>query len=543
MSKEKGEALFAEAQPASRKQIIYDEIATTRDGRDITRGYMFPGLPLQPQDDVLQAIGGGYDLYRAVLRDDQVYTGCQQRINALVSREWKVTPGRRRGGRRKIDQMAADSLAEYFDTLGSVADDTEQFAKVRPQSGFDGATQKMWYGAFYGYAIAEIMWARDGQNVALDSIAVRDRRRFAFDIDFNLRLLTVGNPMGEKLPARKFWAFTTGADHDDEPYGLGLAHWLYWPVHFKKNDLAFWLMFMEKFAAPTALGEYPPELDSAVGEEAQLLAAAKKSALLAAAQAIQLDSGIVIPQGMKLSLLEAKRNGTADYKELYDRMQGVIAKVMVGQTASIEGTSGKLGSENERGQVKDEYVKADADLICGAFNSQVARWLTEWNYPGAAVPQVWRVLDDSEDLSARAERDSKIFVFSGRRPSVDYLKEVYGGEYELTEAAMPALPVEPVEPTPQFAEHSCPHCANHAEGDEDLADVYAARVDESVREDVESMVETVKALLKASPDMAYFREQLAALYPKMDIARMTEKIRDGMIAADLAGRAEVDDGR
>jgi phage gp29-like protein len=372
-----------------------------------------------------------------------------------------------------------------------------------------------------------------------------------FDLDFSLRMLTVGNPLGLKMPPRKFWAFTTGADHDDEPYGLGLAHWLYWPAHFKKNDLRFWLMFMEKFAAPTALGEYPPELDQAVGEDAQIAAAVKKNALLAATQAIHLDSGIVIPQGMKLSLLEATRNGTADYKELYDRMQGVIAKVMVGQTASIEGTSGKLGSEHERGKVKDEYVKADADLICGSFNQQVARWLTEWNYPDAAVPMVWRVLDDDEDLNLRAERDSKIFAFSGLKPRLEYVREVYGSEYEHTELSTSTaiLPTQEEEltPLPEFSESHCPHCANHAEAEGDLADDYAAQLDAEMENEISGMLRSVRGMMdtavKDGWSMAFFSEQLATLYPKMKTQGMIETLRNGMLAAQLGGQAEVDDGR
>jgi hypothetical protein len=52
------------------------------------------------------------------------------------------------------------------------------------------------------------------------------------------------------MPERKFWTFSAGAATDDEPYGLGLGHFLYWPVFFKRNDIKFWLIFLEKFAAP-----------------------------------------------------------------------------------------------------------------------------------------------------------------------------------------------------------------------------------------------------------------------------------------------------
>ncbi|HHA2395755.1 TPA: DUF935 family protein, partial [Stenotrophomonas maltophilia] len=106
------------------------------------------------------------------------------------------------------------------------------------------------------------------------------------------------------------------ADHDDEPYGLGLAHWLYWPVLFKRNGLKFWLIFLEKFGMPTAVGKYDTNATDP-----------EKAKLLQATRAIQTDSGIIMPKGMELALLEAGRSGTADYKALQDYMDATIQKV------------------------------------------------------------------------------------------------------------------------------------------------------------------------------------------------------------------------
>ena len=53
------------------------------------------------------------------------------------------------------------------------------------------------------------------------------------------------------MPDRKFWTISTGAEHSDEPYGVGLARSLYWPVWFKRNNVQFWLIFLEKFGMPT----------------------------------------------------------------------------------------------------------------------------------------------------------------------------------------------------------------------------------------------------------------------------------------------------
>src|SRR3990172_1269040 len=187
------------------KTELKNEIATTRDGRDITRGFV-DGYPLLTNTDKLLALKGGGDLliYQEVLRDEQVKACVEQRIHAVTARPWEVMPG----GTKRIDKLAA----EFID---------EQCKKIN----FDAITEKMLYGVFYGYAVAEPMYAVDGNLIVLDTtrggIRVRDRRRFGFAPDMSLRLKTSSKPLGEELPEKKFWHFATGSDHDDKPYGLG----------------------------------------------------------------------------------------------------------------------------------------------------------------------------------------------------------------------------------------------------------------------------------------------------------------------------------
>ena len=65
------------------------EIATTGDGRDITRPFL-SGLQ-QPSDYILQRRGGNdLRIYEEVLRDAQVKATWGQRQLAVVSREWQV---------------------------------------------------------------------------------------------------------------------------------------------------------------------------------------------------------------------------------------------------------------------------------------------------------------------------------------------------------------------------------------------------------------------------------------------------------------------
>jgi phage gp29-like protein len=314
----------------------------------------------------------------------------------------------RPGGKRAIDKAAADFLRANIETLG-----------------WDTICDKMLMGVFYGFAVGECLWAPDGRYWTLDAIRVRDRRRFGFDGENRLRLKTLQQPLGELLPEKKFWTFAAGADHDDAPYGLGLAHWLYWPVWFKRNGHRFWATFLERFGTPAAVGKYPAATPLA-----------DQTKLLEALRALRRDAAVTIPEGIAIELLEATRSGTADYATFVGQMNAAILVAAIGQTASTQGTPGKLGNDDTQNDVRLDIVRADADLLSASFNATVARWLTEWNFPGAAVPGVWRLVEEAEDLKTRAERDKSIFEM-GYKPTQRYIEETYGGEWEVVTPPAP----------------------------------------------------------------------------------------------------------
>lgn len=378
---------------------LFREVAVSGDGRDITRD--FGGLmnALLPQDSVLRDRGGDYTLYEDVLRDDQVASTFQQRRMAVTSAEWGVRPG----GPDRESRMAADLL---LDTLNRI--------------GWDNVTDKMLYGIFYGFAVAECLWGRDGRFVTLEALRVRKQRRFTFDPLGRPMLVTPGESNGLALPERKFWHFHAGADNDDDPYGLGLAHWLYWPVFFKRNGLKLWLIFMDKFGMPTAMGSYPA---NATDEE--------KRRLLAALRAIQTDSGIIVPEGMKVELIESSRGGQVSYESFIDRMNAAIAKVTLSQTLTTDAGGGQYRADVHK-HVRNEVVKADADLISDSFNRSVGAWLTAWNFPTAHPPKVWRRVSEDQDQRPIAERDRMLFGM-GLRPSAAYIRATYGEGWTFPE--------------------------------------------------------------------------------------------------------------
>ena len=466
------------------------EIATTLDGRDITRGYMGPLLV--SQDTVLRNAGGNLQVYEDVLRDDQVMSTFQQRRLAVTSVPWEVQPG----GTALKDKKAAEFITEVLNNIG-----------------FDNLTEKMLYGTFYGYSVGECLWAYDGINITLDKIKVRKARRFRFAPNGDLHMLTFANMLpGELMPPRKFWAYACGADNDDEPYGLGLAHWLYWPVFFKKNGIKLWLKFLDKFAQPTGVGKYPH------GSQKDEI-----NKLLGALQAISTDSGIAIPEGMAIELLEAARSGTVDYSTLHDKMNQAISKVVLGQMMTSEAVGGHNKAEVQM-SVRQDLVKADADLICDSFTRTVITWLTEWNFPGAKIPKLRRIIEEPEDLVAASEVDANLGTL-GYRPTLKYVQVKYGGEYTDVGMSNPKPPKAVTPDNPAFAE---------AQPDE--LDQLASEMAGDWERVTSPVIDPIIKLANECQDFAEFNRRLPEMIDKMDTSAITELLTQGQFVANVWGR-------
>ncbi|MCP5428525.1 MAG: DUF935 family protein [Chromatiaceae bacterium] len=494
------------------------ELATNEN--DITQGYI--DKLMQPEDAILLERGGGdIRIYRELLRDDQVISTWQQRRLALISKETFVEPG----GKSAIDKQAAEALQENVDALE-----------------WDDITEKMMYGIFYGHMVGEIMWAYDGRQIAIDDIKVRRPGRFRFGTKGELYLLTKENIRGELMQSDttgavargtrnphgpKFWAYRAGGDNHDNFYGLGIGHQLYWPVFFKRNDIKFWLTFLEKFASPTALGKLP----GALIDDSQ-----KRNQVLAALRSIQSDSAIVIPDSVEIELIEAARSGTADYAGLHARMNAAISKIVLSQTMTTDDGSSRSQAEVHK-DVRDEVVEADSDLLCGTFNRSVARWWRDLNYPGAAVPRVWRKTEPDEDINERADRDTKIHGL-GFDPTEEYITETYGEGWVKRAAPEPGafglptenLPAEFAEAISEIARAKINHRSNQAS----IVDA-AARLASQYEEVIGPRLHELVAYAEESGDLLTFREKLNELVAELPRKEAVEKLQRASIVSRLMG--------
>lgn len=360
-------------------------------------------------DRILNREGGG-DLaaWDAVLDDSEAMSSFQQRRLAVVSRPWEVEAG--------------DDSAEAKAAADHLRDQLKQLP-------WDRICDKMLFGLWYGYGVGEAIFAiGDDGKYKLTNIIVPDRKWFAFTNSGELRMRSIETPEGEIVPPNKFWAYRCGASHDFAPYGVGLAHWCYWPVYFKRNIVQFWTVYLEKFGMPTTLGKYP----SGGGDQV-------RDNILEAAKAASGDRAVAIPDNTTIEQLAAGRQSNDSYAQFCDQMDDYLRRVILGQTGTSKSEAQGLGGSQSEvmKDVRDELVSADSDLLHESFNQTISKWLTEWNFgPGVAPPRVYRNLEDQEDLNSIVERDGKLKAMGWVRTE-ESAKEVYGEGYERAEPIAP----------------------------------------------------------------------------------------------------------
>ncbi|HBF31652.1 DUF935 family protein [Rhizobium sp.] len=331
---------------------------------------------LQHADDTLIQRGGGKGLkiYDEIKRDTHASACLTKRNKHLVAREWEVNAA----SDAPLDVEAADFVRDVFKSLP-----------------FDRVCEDLSGGALLkGFAVSEIVWQRDGNRIRPEKIVSHDQRRFAFGPDWTPRLLTWANMNeGVALPERKFITHRHGVIGNN-PYGLGLGHQLFWAVLFKREGIAFWLHFLDKFAAPTVIAETPYGMLSD-----------EQRRLLNNLASIRTSSAVTVPVGTAVKFLEAARSGSVSYQDWLDYWDKQISICILGETLTTDiGSNGSRAAAETHAGMLDLLVDSDGDHLSDTLHEQLVRWLIDYNFPGAAIPHVWRVRPSNEKAKAETRK-------------------------------------------------------------------------------------------------------------------------------------------
>lgn len=482
------------------------EIATTQKDIDVFSGWI---SRFENPDPTLrtEACGKGLKLYDEIKRDCHAGSVLQTRYLAVIGKPWNIVPA---GFEDEESDKKNEEIAEFV-------------TKTLRAANFEQGMQELLQAILYGFYPAEIIWKITDNGIQIAKIRSKHPRRFSFTMNRELRLLTPDDMIeGMPVPDRKFIVFNFGSS--DNPYGEGLGQGLWWPVWFKKHGIKFWMVFLEKFGMPTAVGKYPAGTDPE-----------QQQALLDAIDAIQNETGVKIPETMAIELLEATRAGNVTYEALCDYMDRQISKRVLGQTLTTEVKGGgSYAASQTHNEVRQDIVEADTELLCECLNETLIPWIVDYNFPGIVeYPKIRIRIEEEKNLLPVAERDEILNTKIGLPISKKYFYDTYGiqrpdDDEDLVEAVKTDSSLLPEgKKKNEFAENR------------DVVELYTERAEIEASEMLDALIEPVQKLIHGAKDFEEIREGLIELGQGMKIDKLGTFMQQAFTAAELAGRYEV----
>jgi len=450
---------------------------------------MFGMLP--NPDPILRRQGKSIQVYRDLMVDTSVKSGTRRRRAAVVSME--------RGFDRetKAPTRVVKNLEAIYADL--------PMRKV---------ARELVDGAFYGYAVAELIWGKVGGLVVPVDLVVKPSEWFGYDGSNQLVMREAASLNGTPVPNRKFIVVGNNTSYNN-PYGEPDLASCFWPVIFRKGGLKFWVTFSEKYGMPWAVGKQPR---SASQGDADALADKLDEMVR--------DAVAVIPDDSSVDLIQSQTTANADmYEQLLMYCSREINISLLGNNQSTEQASNKASATAASG-VEDELRDADADMVAGGL-SQVAKWICEVNWPNALAPEYefWEQEDVDERLAKRDEALNK----AGLNFTPAYWQRMYNlqpGDIAAPAAAKPATQPGPVD----FAEGDVP--PDQAALDAAIAELPG----DEIQAAMEAMLKPALAAIAKVSTPDEVMGALAEAFPKMDSSALEALMTQAYLVADIVGR-------
>ena len=222
-----------------------------------------------------------------------------------------------------------------------------------------------------GFSVNEIIWNTSGSRWKPDTFIFRDPRWFAYNKETGL--LSLRDVYGMELSPLDPYKFIIPEPNllsgKQITSGLSFTALFYWLV--KTYDVTSWAAFADRFGYPVRLGKYGRK---ATKED---IATLKR-----AVAAIGSDVGAVIPDSMVIDIIESKTtSGTSEvYEKIADWSDKQLSKLVLGQTASAEGTPGKLGDSQDQQAVRQDILKADVRQLEQTLNRDLVIPYVKFNF-------------------------------------------------------------------------------------------------------------------------------------------------------------------
>lgn len=488
--------------------------------RDRWSTYPSKGLTPEKLGTIFREADGG-DVYRQMElfeemeeKDGHLSSILQTRKLAVTGLDFEVVPF----SEEKRDRAVADFVSDVIFNL----------------SDFEDNLLDMLDAVGKGYSALELHWdLRGGKNVVRHMEWIHPKK-FAWDDTVAPRLLTEEEPArGIEIPPFKL-VFHRHKARSGHPTRQGILRVCAWMYLFKNYDIKDWVAFAEVFGMPLRLGKY----DASATQE-------DKDALILAVRSLGSDAAGIISKSTEIEFVEAVKNsGEAVYEALALFCNGEMSKAVLGHSAGADSTPGKLGGENQAGEVRDDLRRADSEAASKTIRRDLIRPLVGFNF-GWDTPLPWFRLhyEPQDDLDEEAGR-YRVLIDSGMEIGEDHMYEKFGipkpgkGEKTVRPPQTQAFQMK------ARTHHPCPAClVNKEQAAADGGDTVDAMTGRLMKDaDFDPMMEPVARLVMEAESLEDLRDRLIDAYSHMDPASLGNLMQRAFAAAELAGRFEAKEG-
>lgn len=383
--------------------------------------------------------GAAMPFYRDMyLKDGHYASQLLIRTKAVLSKTWRVNP-----------TGSGEKVAEFIeDTLWGI-------------KSFERALRSMLDAVAKGVSIQELVYALDGSRLVIESIKARPQEAFAFNepgqpptgpLRLSLSARRAAGSGSDRasgsaadamsiLPVNKF-VVTTFEMQEENRWGDALGRHCFWLTWFKRQDIKFWLKFIEK-GTGTVVANYPSGADEGMRQQA-----------LQAALAINRTTAVAKSDQFLVELLEKARAGSGAgevFSSLVENLCNTeMSLVIRGQTLTSRGSdqgSGSRAAGEVHERVSHLVLESDARMLTEAVQQQIVDPLTVLNFgPDTEPPEFVIEAEEGEDLdkfTARMATATKMIAVPQK-----YIRETLqipkpeAGE-EVVEVAAPEMGDQP----------------------------------------------------------------------------------------------------
>lgn len=370
---------------------------------------------LAPADRLAGALGGlasynpddligsrGYEVYDQMQKDAQVRACLNIKKLSILSRGWQVHPASGDPEDVRVAEFVRwcleDMRGSVIDVLYDILD-----AVAKGYSISEINYKVIEYGPYMGM-------------IGLDSVKSKDPSTISFETDKFLNLTGIKQCIGgdTALPADKFLLYTYMPRYES-PYGTSDLRAAYRHWWSKDIILRFYNIYLEKYGSPTVLGAYSRGTPKSQQDD-----------LLKVLDKIQQETAIVLPDDIKIELLEAQRGGDLGYMQAIEYHDRQIAKSILGQTLTTD-EGMRFGSfalaKVHLDVLRMTLEKVKRDIEETVIQEQLMRRLVGYNFGSVRCPSFSLGTLRERDLTLLADVVGKLVAGGVVAPDEPWIRE------------------------------------------------------------------------------------------------------------------------